>query len=129
MSSCELKISAFVVLLNTRNDNNKKKITITCLGILMNLHQNFNEINKKYFMCITIYFCSLQSSNDIEDQRRREAANVFRNRHHISQEDNLSVQGSMEDISGIVGRVEAPAVVRNNSVYGHCRNNYLSTKC
>ena len=48
---------------------------------------------------------------DEEDQRRRDAATVFRSRHHISQDDSLSVGGSIEDISGAVGRVELPASV------------------
>ncbi len=44
-------------------------------------------------------------------RERRDAAEVFRARHHISQEDTMSL-GSMEDISRAVGRVEQPASVR-----------------
>ena len=64
---------------------------------------------------ILLYTCSSEFSSDEEDQRRRDAATVFRNRHHISQDDSLSVDGSMEDISGAVGRVELPARVSLNS--------------
>ena len=47
----------------------------------------------------------------VRDRERQAAAQVFRARHHISQEDTMSL-GSMEDITRAVGRVEQPASVR-----------------
>ncbi len=61
-----------------------------------------------------MYLCRTASSReDVESQRRRDAAQVFRQRHHISQEDTLSMNsGSFEDLSRIAGRAESPARVQ-----------------
>ncbi|KAK2142826.1 hypothetical protein LSH36_909g00076 [Paralvinella palmiformis] len=47
--------------------------------------------------------------SDVQQQRRQEAATLFRQRHHISQEDTLS-SGSFEDLR--LGTVETPAVLQ-----------------
>ena len=40
---------------------------------------------------------------DIEQQRRREAARLYRDRHHISNDDTISI---LEDFSSIAGALE-----------------------
>ena len=47
----------------------------------------------------------------VQQQRRQEAATLFRQRHQISQEDMLS-SGSFEDLRSAVGTVETPAVLQ-----------------
>ena len=75
---------------------------------------------------------SRSTTASVRDRERQAAAQVFRARHHISQEDTMSL-GSMEDITRAVGRVEQPASVRIlcefctlqvNCQEGH-RNNFI----
>ena len=54
-------------------------------------------------------------NRNIEEERRREAAQVFRSRHHVSHEDTISVSlggnEDFEDVSNETGRVESPSTV------------------
>ena len=79
-----------------------------CIIVGQNYFINFHPCS---LICEFLFFRAPSAPSDIQQQRRDEAAQVFRTRRHISQEDTLSL-GSMEDISNAVGRVESPAQVR-----------------
>lgn len=62
---------------------------------------------------------TVRNLHDVDEERRREAAQVFRSRHHVSHEDTISVNlpppTEFEDVSQEIGRVETPSLVRTTS--------------
>ena len=67
---------------------------------------------------------------DIEQQRRREAARLYRDRHHISNDDTIS---NFEDLSVIGGALETIEqvsrlqLIANNDISARTRNCCLDT--
>ena len=74
----------------------------------------FDCISRSFIMTFDCICRSVESDGATSDpsteQQRLAAAQVFRGRRHISQEDTLSL-GSMEDLSNAIARVEQPAQV------------------
>ena len=64
-------------------------------------------------MCVNCVFVSRDSVAVSERERQHEAAELFRMRRHVSQDDTVNL-GSFEDLTNAIGRVELPTQVSVN---------------